>query len=107
MRKGGDRGDVERAFFDSKVPINYKPKVVMAQIGKRNCVGILLRFKVHGFTAWLLWRMYYLANLPTREKKLRVLLEWATDVVLSKKRDITRLNTFTETDEKKLESSQL
>jgi NADH:ubiquinone reductase (H+-translocating) len=106
-RKGGDRGDVERAFFDSKVPIDYKPKMVMAQIGKRNCVGILLRFKVHGFTAWLLWRMYYLAKLPTKEKKLRVLLDWATDIVLSKKRDMTRLNTFTETDEKKLENSQL
>jgi hypothetical protein len=51
--------------------------------------------------------MYYLANLPTKEKKLRVLLNWATDIVLSKKRDITRLNTFTETDEKKLENSQL
>ena len=59
-RKGGDRGDVERAFFDSKVPIDYKPKMVMTQIGKRNCVGIFLRFKVHGLTAWLLWRLSYL-----------------------------------------------
>ena len=25
-------------------------------------------------------------NLPTKEKKLRVLLDWATDIVLSKKR---------------------
>ena len=51
-------------------------------------------------------RTYHFADLPTKEKKLRLLLDWATNTVLSKKRDITKLNTFTETDEKKLESSQ-
>ena len=42
----------------------------MALIGKRNGVGILLGHKVHGFTAWWLWRLYYLGILPTLEKKL-------------------------------------
>jgi NADH dehydrogenase len=106
-KKGGDKGDVERAFFDTKVAIDYKPKGVMAEIGKRNCVGILLGLKVNGFTAWLLWRTYYLANLPTKQKKLRVMLDWAIDMVTFKKHDITRLNTFTETDEKKFGNSQL
>ncbi len=68
----------------------------MALIGKRNGVGILFGLKVHGFTAWFLWRLYYLANLPTGEKKLRVMVDWIIDLFF--KRDVTRLKTFTEED---------
>jgi NADH dehydrogenase len=59
-------------------------------------VGILLGLKVHGFTAWWLWRLYYLGNLPTTEKKLRVTVDWIIDLFF--KRDVTRLKTFTEED---------
>jgi NADH dehydrogenase len=104
-KKGGDRGDIESAFFDTKAAIDYKPRGMMIEIGKRNCVGILLGLKVHGVTAWLLWRLYYLANLPTKEKKLKVMMNWAIDVI--KKRDISRFAAFTETYEKKLENSRL
>jgi NADH:ubiquinone reductase (H+-translocating) len=106
-RKGGDRGDRERAFFDTKAAIHYKPRCVMVKIGKRNCVGILLGLRVYGFTAWLLRSIYNLANLPTKEKKLRAMIDLLIDVVSSKRYDITRLNTFTETDEKNLASSQI
>jgi NADH dehydrogenase FAD-containing subunit len=40
---------------DRKIIFDYKTKGVMALIGKRNGVGILLGHKVHGFTAWWLW----------------------------------------------------
>jgi NADH dehydrogenase len=79
----------------SKTKFDYKAKGVMAKIGKRNGVGILLGHKVHGFKAWLLWRIYYLANLPTFEKKWRVTIDWTMDI-LFKKDDITRLKTFVE-----------
>ena len=81
---------------DGKVIFEYKTKGVMALIGKRNGVGILLGHKVHGFTAWWLWRLYYLGNLPTTEKKLRVTVDWIIDLFF--KRDVTRLKTFTEED---------
>ena len=58
-----------------KISFDYKTKGVMALIGKRNGVGILLGHKVHGFAAWFLWRLYYLGNLPTVEKKLRVMVD--------------------------------
>jgi NADH dehydrogenase len=48
----------------------------MTLIGKRDDAGILFGHKVHGFTAWWLWRLYYLGNLPTVEKKLRVMVDW-------------------------------
>ena len=62
----------------------------------RNGGGILLGHKVHGFTARFLWCLYYLGNLPTTEKKLRVMVDWFIDLFF--KRDVTRLKTFTEED---------
>jgi NADH:quinone reductase (non-electrogenic) len=79
--------DAKRVIFD------YKTKGMMALIGKRNGVGILFGHRVHGFTAWWLWRSYYLGNLPTVEKKLRVAVDWFIDLFF--KRDVTRLKTLT------------
>jgi NADH dehydrogenase len=79
---------------DKKILFDYKTKGVMALIRKRNGVGILFGHRVHGFIAWLMWRLYYLGNLPTTEKKLRVTVDWIIDLFF--KRDVTRLRTFTE-----------
>jgi NADH dehydrogenase len=77
-----------------KKAIDYKTRGVMTLIGRRNGVGILLGYKVHGFTAWWFWRLYYLLNLPTVEKKLRVMVDWFIDLFV--KRDVTRLKTSSE-----------
>jgi NADH dehydrogenase len=77
-----------------KKAFDYKTRGVMTLIGRRNGVGILLGYKVHGFTAWWFWRSYYLMNLPTVEKKLRVMVDWFIDLFF--KRDVTRLKTPTE-----------
>jgi NADH:ubiquinone reductase (H+-translocating) len=70
----GEKGDKNKLKFD------YKTKGMMAEIGKRDGVAILFnRFKLHGFLAWWLWRTYYLANLPTARKKLKVLGDWISD----------------------------
>ncbi len=81
----------------SKVSFNYKSRGIMAQIGKRKGVGILFGIKTHGLLAWMIWRAYYLSHLPTFEKKLRVLTDWYIDLFF--KPDITRLKTFTESQE--------
>ena len=86
----------------NKKRFEYKTKGIMALIGKRNGVGILLEYKVHGFLAWWLWRLYYLGNLPTIEKKLRVLVDWSIDLLF--KRDVTRLRTLPSETEKKIET---
>jgi NADH dehydrogenase len=71
---------------------DYKTKGTMAEIGKRTGVGEILGLKVHGFVAWWIWRTYYLANLPTIEKKIRVIADWTIDLFF--KRDVTKLKTF-------------
>jgi NADH:quinone reductase (non-electrogenic) len=77
-----------------KKPFDYKTRGVMTLIGRRNGVGILLGYKVHGFIAWWFWRSYYLLNLPTVQKKLRVMVDWFIDLFF--KRDVTRIKTSTE-----------
>ena len=92
-----DQGNGKKTF-------DYKTKGVMTLIGRRNGVGILLGYKVHGFTAWWFWRSYYLLNLPTVEKKLRVMVDWFIDLFF--KRDVTRLKTPTEETSPRLNSSE-
>jgi NADH dehydrogenase FAD-containing subunit len=71
---------------------DYKTKGTMAEIGKRTGVGDILGLKVYGFVAWWIWRTYYLATLPTVEKKIRVMIDWTIDLFF--KRDVTKLKTF-------------
>lgn len=85
---------------NNKRSFDYKAKGIMAVIGKRNGVGILFGYKVHGFVAWWFWRFYYLSNVPTIEKKLRVMVDWFIDLFFH--RDVTRLKIFS--DERKLKT---
>ena len=57
-------------------------------------VGNLLGTHVQGFLAWWIWRNYYLANLPTIQKKIRVLADWTLDIFF--KRDVTMLRPLAE-----------
>jgi NADH dehydrogenase len=79
---------------EKKEAFDYKTKGMMASIGKRTGVGNLLGIQVHGFLAWWIWRNYYLANLPTLHKKIRVLVDWIIDIFF--RRDVTMLKTFSE-----------
>ena len=80
--------------LDEREVFGYKTKGMMASIGKRTGVGILLGTQVQGFLAWWIWRNYYLANLPTIQKKIRVLADWTLDIFF--KRDVTMLRPLAE-----------
>lgn len=67
---------------NKKTKFDYKTKGMMAEIGKRTGVAILFgRIKLHGFLAWWMWRTYYLSNLPTAKKKLKVMGDWTSDLL--------------------------
>jgi NADH dehydrogenase len=63
----------------------------LAAIGKRRGVARILGINFSGFFAWWLWRTIYLAKLPRVEKKVRVALDWALDLLFSK--DLVQLQT--------------
>jgi NADH:ubiquinone reductase (H+-translocating) len=64
-----------------KKKFDYKTKGMMAEIGKRTGVATILGIKSHGFAAWWLWRTYYLGNLPTLKKKIKVMGDWTSDLI--------------------------
>jgi len=78
----------------TKNVFNYKSKGTMAIVGKRTGVAILMGHKVKGLLAWFIWRQYYLARLPSSQKKIRVTVDWILD--LFSKRDVTRLRNLKE-----------
>ena len=80
--------------LDERKAFDYKTRGTMASIGKRTGVGNLLGSQVQGFLAWWIWRNYYLASLPTIQKKIRVLADWTLDIFF--KRDVTMLRPLAE-----------
>src|SRR5574340_878442 len=83
-------------------PFLYHNKGVIATIGKRTGVALLNGKKVYGFPAWLLWRSFYWAHLPTREKKVKVAFDWLLSLIFRadimtggfiKKKTLSRLET--------------
>ena len=80
--------------MDEREAFDYKTRGTMASIGKRTGVGNLLGIQVQGFLAWWIWRNYYLVNLPTIQKKIRVLADWILDIFF--KRDVTMLRPLAE-----------
>jgi NADH:ubiquinone reductase (H+-translocating) len=80
-RSGGQNNNNTNNGRKKKKKFDYKTKGMMAQIGKRTGVALLFgKFKLHGFLAWWLWRSYYLANLPTMKKKMKVMGDWTSDL---------------------------
>lgn len=55
----------------------YKSKGEFITLGRHEGAGQLLGLKLRGFFAWLLRRSYYLSIIPTFNRKLRVLGDWA------------------------------
>lgn len=64
-----------------KTKFDYKTKGMMAELGKRTGVATIFGIKSHGFISWWLWRTYYLGNLPTVKKKLKVMGDWTSDLI--------------------------
>ena len=74
----------------------YKPRGAMAAIGHRKGVAEVFGIPLSGLPAWLLWRAYYLSQMPTLGRKVRIFVEWTWSMFFAA--DITHLR-FTRTDE--------
>jgi NADH dehydrogenase len=57
-------------------PFRYRPKGAMAAIGHLDGVADVFGLRISGLPAWLLWRAYYLGQMPTLGRKVRILVEW-------------------------------
>jgi NADH dehydrogenase len=70
-------------------PFRYRPRGSMAAIGHRRGVAEVFGIPLWGFAAWLLWRAYYLSQMPTLGRKLRIFVEWSWAMLF--RTDITHL----------------
>ena len=62
---------------ESSKPFMYRPLGMMASLGSRDAVAQLPgNHMIAGFPAWLMWRAYYLGQLPGTARKLRVAGDW-------------------------------
>ena len=55
---------------------SYQARGMMAAIGHMKGVALVLGVPLGGLPAWLLWRAYYLSQMPTMGRKLRIFVEW-------------------------------
>jgi NADH dehydrogenase len=57
-------------------PFDYRPRGSMAAIGHMKGVADIFGLPLSGLPAWLLWRAYYLSQMPTLGRKVRIFVEW-------------------------------
>ena len=54
----------------------------MAALGHRRAIIQMFgKINVHGFVAWLIWRMAYWTKLPGIDRKIKVGISWFTDIL--------------------------
>ncbi len=57
-------------------PFSYKCRGMMASIGHLKGVAEVAGVPLTGWLAWLVWRGYYLSQMPSFGRKLRIFWEW-------------------------------
>jgi NADH dehydrogenase len=67
----------------------YRPRGSMAALGARKGVAEIFGLPLWGLPAWLLWRAYYLSQMPTLGRKVRIFVEWTLGMFFPN--DITHL----------------
>lgn len=48
----------------------------MATVGHMKGVASVFGIKLAGLAAWLFWRAYYLSQMPTLGRKIRIYVDW-------------------------------
>ena len=84
---GGERGRV--VFWPDTFSNHFHPRGAMAAIGHRKGVAEVSGLRISGLPAWLLWRAYYLSQMPTLGRKVRIFVEWTWGMFFPN--DITHL----------------
>ncbi len=57
-------------------PFKYRDKGMMATIGGFKAIGVIGKFEISGFIAWLIWSLVHLVYLIGYKSKFVVFIEW-------------------------------
>jgi NADH:ubiquinone reductase (H+-translocating) len=106
LREGRRAAENICARLQGKQPKPFRFKMLgqLATIGRRTGVARIFGLKFSGTLGWMLWRTVYLMKLARFEKKLRVGLQWALDMIFERDlgqyitlQDVNSLNRLLET----------
>src|SRR5207247_5772090 len=78
------RNIIATIYGRPKTPFSFKTLGSLAAIGRRTGVARIIGINFSGFLDWFLWRGIYWSKLPLMEKKGRVAIDWALDVLFTK-----------------------
>lgn len=67
---------IARCAGKPTAPFAYRSRGMMATVGHLRGVAQIFGFNLRGLPAWLLWRAYYLSQMPTFGRKVRIFVEW-------------------------------
>ncbi len=70
-------------------PFSFAGLGTIATMGNKRGIASVLGVPVAGFPAWLLWRAFYLLQMPTTSRKFRLWVAWTWDMLF--RRDISQL----------------
>lgn len=63
-------------------PFVYHSVGSLASIGRYQAVAQVMGIPISGFVAWLMWRTIYLMKMENLSRQVRVLFDWALELVL-------------------------
>ncbi|MBK8175480.1 MAG: FAD-dependent oxidoreductase [Rhodospirillales bacterium] len=74
------------ASFDGRALATFEYRAVgaIASLGGRSGVADIRGVRVSGFFAWVAWRLLYLGFLPGLSTRIRVAVDWALDLFISR-----------------------
>jgi NADH dehydrogenase len=84
-------------------PFSYRSRGMMASIGHLKGVAEVSGVPLSGWAAWLVWRAYYLWQMPSSGRRLRIFFEWSWGMLFPP--DITHLR-FTRSHELKADEER-
>ena len=96
---------VARIKGEATLPFDCKSAGMMAAVGHLKGVALVMGIHFTGLPAWLLWRGYYLSQMPTMGRKLRIFGEWVWGMFFP--HDITHFRFTKSSEMQSLEQSLL
>ena len=85
-------------------PFRYRTRGEFVTLGDRKAVARIYKAQLHGWPAWLARRAYYVARMPTAERRIRLVLDWAAGLPF--KRDVSQLGSEQQPDRPLAEAAQ-
>jgi len=67
---------IARVAGKPTLPFAHRSRGSMATVGHLKGVAQIFGIRMAGLPAWMLWRAYYLSQMPTFGRKLRIFVEW-------------------------------